>query len=193
MSGFIRIGAVLVAFWLCRSGAQASDAASMTLDHISLHVADVERSLRFYTETLGLSEIKAQYPGRHWLSIGNGTAIHLAGDRKSALADDDDVHFAIAVRDLDPVMARLRAHGVVWVGSDDKPYGISTTRADGVRQIYFKDPDGYWIEINDALARAVSRGSRSYPLANRSIGGNSPPSKTSPFPPYHPWIDGSCL
>jgi lactoylglutathione lyase len=25
-----------------------------------------------------------------------------------------------------------------------------TTRVDGVKQIYFKDPDGYWIEINDA-------------------------------------------
>jgi lactoylglutathione lyase len=28
--------------------------------------------------------------------------------------------------------------------------GAVTTRVDGVKQIYFKDPDGYWIEINDA-------------------------------------------
>jgi len=25
-----------------------------------------------------------------------------------------------------------------------------TLRVDGVKQIYFQDPDGYWIEINDA-------------------------------------------
>jgi lactoylglutathione lyase len=25
-----------------------------------------------------------------------------------------------------------------------------TSRVDGVKQIYFKDPDGYWIEVNDA-------------------------------------------
>ena len=25
-----------------------------------------------------------------------------------------------------------------------------TKRVDGVYQIYFKDPDGFWIEINDA-------------------------------------------
>jgi lactoylglutathione lyase len=25
-----------------------------------------------------------------------------------------------------------------------------TTRVDGVKQIYFKDLDGYWVEINDA-------------------------------------------
>ena len=25
-----------------------------------------------------------------------------------------------------------------------------TKRVDGVQQIYFQDPDGYWIEVNDA-------------------------------------------
>jgi len=25
-----------------------------------------------------------------------------------------------------------------------------TNRVDGVHQIYLKDPDGYWLEINDA-------------------------------------------
>ena len=24
-----------------------------------------------------------------------------------------------------------------------------TTRPDGVKQVYFQDPDGYWIEVND--------------------------------------------
>ena len=24
------------------------------------------------------------------------------------------------------------------------------TRADGVKQIYMQDPDGFWIEVNDA-------------------------------------------
>ena len=25
-----------------------------------------------------------------------------------------------------------------------------TNRPDGVKQIYFQDPDGYWIEVNDS-------------------------------------------
>ena len=33
---------------------------------------------------------------------------------------------------------------------------------DGVKQIYFKDPDGYWIEINDARGNLQSTGH--YPL-----------------------------
>jgi catechol 2,3-dioxygenase-like lactoylglutathione lyase family enzyme len=28
--------------------------------------------------------------------------------------------------------------------------GSVTDRSDGVKQIYIKDPDGYWIEINTA-------------------------------------------
>ena len=124
---------------------------TMTLDHVALHVADVEASVRFYTETLGLKEIPSQFPERRWIRIGKNAAIHIGGGRTTPVAPDDDVHFAIAVASLDPIMARLKARGVVWVGSDDKPYGVSASRLDGVRQIYFKDPDGYWIEINDAL------------------------------------------
>jgi lactoylglutathione lyase len=33
-----------------------------------------------------------------------------------------------------------------WAGKS----GAITLRVDGVKQIYFQDPDGYWIEINDA-------------------------------------------
>ena len=28
--------------------------------------------------------------------------------------------------------------------------GAITLRPDGIQQIYFRDPDGYWIEMNDA-------------------------------------------
>ena len=34
-----------------------------------------------------------------------------------------------------------------WTG--DKK-GV-TLRVDNVKQIYFQDPDGYWIEVNDAM------------------------------------------
>jgi lactoylglutathione lyase len=32
-----------------------------------------------------------------------------------------------------------------WPGNPNK----ITTRPDGIQQIYFQDPDGYWIEINN--------------------------------------------
>ena len=46
---------------------------------------------------------------------------------------------------------RLEQHGVTYVSVARQPKDI-TIRADGIRQIYFQDPDGHWIEINDANA-----------------------------------------
>ena len=34
-----------------------------------------------------------------------------------------------------------------WPGTSD----TTNVRPDGVTQIYFQDPDGYWIEVNDAV------------------------------------------
>jgi lactoylglutathione lyase len=148
----LMLGFVMTAAWAAGAeGTRVKPTLRMTLDHVALHVADVETSVRFYTEALGLKEIPAQFLGRRWIAIGQNGAIHITGGRKTPVAEDDDVHFAIAMNSLDPLMARLKAHGVIWVGSDDKPYGVSSSRLDGVHQIYFKDPDGYWVEINDSL------------------------------------------
>lgn len=35
---------------------------------------------------------------------------------------------------------------VNYIGDKQKP----NIRADGVKHVYFQDPDGYWIEINEA-------------------------------------------
>lgn len=32
-----------------------------------------------------------------------------------------------------------------WEGEDKKV----TLRSDGIRQIFFQDPSGYWLEVND--------------------------------------------
>lgn len=133
-------------------------AAELTLDHVSLHVADLEASVKFYTEVLGLKEIPSQFPERRWIGIGDHAAIHLGDGRTLPVVDDGTVHFAIALPALDPIMQRLKAHGIIWSGSDDTPYSVSSARADGVHQIYLKDPDGYWLELNDALAhKTLSR------------------------------------
>jgi len=125
---------------------------TMSLDHVPLHVANVETTISFYSKVLNIKEIPSQNPQVRWLSIGDSAAIHVIGDRTTPVTDYDDVHFAIAVRSLDPIMVRLKAEGIVWYGSDDKhPYEVSAVRTDGIHQIYFKDPDGYWIEINDAM------------------------------------------
>jgi lactoylglutathione lyase len=49
---------------------------------------------------------------------------------------------------MNEFIARLNAHYIPfenWVGKA----GIPSKRIDGVQQIYFTDPEGYWIEVND--------------------------------------------
>jgi lactoylglutathione lyase len=43
----------------------------------------------------------------------------------------------------------LRKNSWTWEDLSGKKNAISS-RVDGVKQIWFQDPDGYWIEINDA-------------------------------------------
>jgi lactoylglutathione lyase len=58
------------------------------------------------------------------------------------------MHFAFAVSSLKDFLTRLSASVVRY---DDGHGGASKVRLrpDGVKQIYFQDPDGYWIEVNE--------------------------------------------
>ncbi|MES2441704.1 MAG: VOC family protein [Pseudomonadota bacterium] len=124
---------------------------AVTLDHVALFVADPQKSIDFYAGLFGLKEIRSPFPpgGPRWMAFGNGLELHLQPGRKDPIALPRRVHFAVNVPNLDPVIAWLRAHDIVWVDSADRPGMVSRTRTDGVQQIFFQDPDGYWVEVND--------------------------------------------
>jgi catechol 2,3-dioxygenase-like lactoylglutathione lyase family enzyme len=61
-------------------------------------------------------------------------------------------HLALSVVAFDDLVASLTDAGVTFGGLPTRR-GKVTARADGVRQAFVSDPDGYWIEINDAAAR----------------------------------------
>jgi len=46
---------------------------------------------------------------------------------------------------------RLKDREIVWSDFAGTQGAVGTVRTDAVRQIFLRDPDGYWIEINDAL------------------------------------------
>ena len=123
----------------------------VALDHAALHVADLDRSAAFYERVFGLERLEA--PGDpaviRWLGLGNGTELHLIRYDGAVPPTTRAVHFALRVPDLDAVVARVRSLGVAYSDWPGAPSAVSV-RGDGVRQIYVQDPDGYWIEVNDA-------------------------------------------
>lgn len=126
-------------------------APAISIDHLALHVADVDASAAFYAGVFGLQEIPAAAKGRRWFALGGGVALHLLGGRTEPVKDDRSVHLALTSRDLEPIMKRLRERHIEWFDFDGRAGRVSSVRNDGVLQIFLRDPDGYWLEVNDAL------------------------------------------
>jgi lactoylglutathione lyase len=121
-----------------------------TLNHVAVYVYDLQKSAEFYKNIIGLESIPEPFhDGRHeWFRIGAHSQMHLIKGAKSILEHDKDSHLCFSVGSMEEFIANLNKNKISyenWPGESNK----ITTRPDGVNQIYFKDPDGYWIEIND--------------------------------------------
>ena len=119
------------------------------IDHIALHVADASVSAAFYQRVLGLRPYPQKVsPTMRWL--GSDTfQLHLISGRTKPVDTATNTHFAFRVANLADELRILDQNHVDWSNSDGAPHKI-TTRVDGVLQAYFQDPDGYWIEVNQA-------------------------------------------
>ncbi|MDV3459102.1 VOC family protein [Sphingomonas sp. HF-S4] len=145
----------LLVFSVAPALAQDVPAPVARLDHVGIWVADQQKSIDFYRDLFGLPEIPAPFPagGPRWMRFANGIELHIQPGRDAALAQPRRVHIAIAVASLDPLLAKLKARGQTWSDVAGTVGAVQNMRTDGVRQIFFQDPDGYWIEVNDALTK----------------------------------------
>ena len=125
-------------------------AAELTYDHQAIFVTDLGASARFYGEVLRLPEIenKSGRPTIRWFSGGRGVQLHLISGEGARPSLRKEIHFALSTPDLDEFITHLEKRRVLW-GDWPGTAGKIHFRADGVRQIYFQDPDGYWVEVND--------------------------------------------
>jgi catechol 2,3-dioxygenase-like lactoylglutathione lyase family enzyme len=57
------------------------------------------------------------------------------------------VHLAVATPHFDSFVKKLEANKILFSDWPGKPNTVNI-RADGIKQIFFQDPDGYWIEVN---------------------------------------------
>ncbi|HEZ0795049.1 VOC family protein [Neisseria meningitidis] len=118
------------------------------LDHLILTVADIDRTIAFYTQVLGMEEV----------SFGNNRKALLFGSQKinlharGAEIQPNAQHAACGTADLclltdtplETVLQELSAHGI-------KPLsGIAArTGAMGkIQSVYLRDPDGNLLEIS---------------------------------------------
>ncbi|HEY0176940.1 MAG TPA: VOC family protein [Pedobacter sp.] len=124
--------------------------APAVLNHIAVYVADLDKSGNFYESLLNLKKIEEPFKdGKHiWFSLGSAGQMHLIQGAKSGLQHDKNEHICFSVSSVTEFMTKLDKEKISysnWPGTEKAP----TIRPDGVKQIYFQDPDGHWLEVND--------------------------------------------
>ncbi|HMK06164.1 MAG TPA: VOC family protein [Flavobacterium sp.] len=133
---------------------QAQDKFSFAFDHMAVSVKDVNRSADFYKNILGLNEItnRSKFEGVRWFAIGEGKELHLISIVKENAIVNKAIHLALTTSSFDQFVAVLDKMKIPysdWPGSPNKV----NIRADGIKQIFFQDPDGNWIEVNSVVAK----------------------------------------
>ncbi len=114
------------------------------LNHVALHVRDLQASMHFYGEVIGLPLLPRpafDFPGA-WYGFGS-QELHLIYDGNLEPTVRRHHHFALLVDDTYAAKAELQSKGITeFKGPGPRP--------DGAMQLFFTDPDGYLIEMYTA-------------------------------------------
>ncbi len=108
------------------------------VDHVVLHVSDVQRSRKFYTEILGMTAYRED-EGQVFLHAGQqGVALFKKQGDAPLAAGNDLNHLAlnVAAGSYETLKAELENAGVSVGG-----------RPGQERCIYFRDPDGHRLQL----------------------------------------------
>lgn len=131
---------------------------SIALNHIAVYVYNLEKSTLFYEQALHLKQIPEPFKdGRHtWFTLGAAGQLHLIQGAEKDVPQNKNNHLCFSVKSIEDFITNLDAYKIEytnWPGTQKAP----TIRVDGVKQIYFQDPDGHWIEINNDTTIRKSR------------------------------------
>ncbi len=115
-----------------------------TIDHFNINVLDLEKSLKFYEEALGLREERrktAEDDSYVIVFLGDGTTANkleltwLKSQLKPYDLGDEEFHIAFKTPEFDAAYAHHKKMGCICF--ENKEMGI----------YFINDPDGYWLEV----------------------------------------------
>ncbi len=124
---------------------------SYRIDHYSMVVKDLDKTGDFYVKVLGLQDIPHpdRAEGFRWFTIDGVSQLHLIKKDSLPTGKSKSEHLCLSTSNLDGLLEYFKGSKIPywdWAGETNKV----TVRSDGVRQIYLQDPEGNWIEVNDA-------------------------------------------
>ncbi|AQZ69408.1 biphenyl-2,3-diol 1,2-dioxygenase III-related protein [[Actinomadura] parvosata subsp. kistnae] len=118
------------------------------LDHLVLTVSDLDATVAFYTQVLGMEAVTFG-EGRRALRFGRSKInLHEAGhefEPKAARPVPGSADLCLIVAEsMETIVAELGAHGVEI---EEGPVG-RTGATGGILSVYVRDPDGNLIELS---------------------------------------------
>lgn len=140
------MGCILVS----AANAQEARKDTVMLNHIAMYVHDLKKSTAFYETILRFKKADEPFKdGKHtWFDLSPSSRLHLIEGAPNDIKRDKNDHLCFSVPSVDDFIKRLEKNNVFFNNWKGEPKTF-TLRVDGVKQIYFQDPDGHWIEIND--------------------------------------------
>ena len=127
------------------------------IGHVALKVADIERSLAFYRDTLGFEEMMrlSRDDGSLWLvylRITDDQYLEVFPEGEGERASEREAvgynHMCLQVPDIEQTVRELNEAGVEMI----RP---NVQGADGNWQTWIEDPDGHRIELMQMAADSM--------------------------------------
>ncbi|MDC7767673.1 VOC family protein [Priestia megaterium] len=118
----------------------------LKFEHVGVQVKDIEESIEFYTQKVGLELIETlphTDPSLKlaFLGLEGNVIVELIQGYNSSLPNEGKVHhFALAVDGIEDEFERLKSAGVSFVEEN------IVTLPNGARYLFFYGPDKEWIE-----------------------------------------------
>lgn len=120
----------------------------MRFDHFNFNVLDLEKSIAFYKEALGLVPVREK-TGENFrlVYLGDGSGSFsleltwLAGRTEPYDLGEEEFHLALVAEDFDAAHEKHRQMGCICL--ENPAMGI----------YFIQDPDGYWVEILPGAGR----------------------------------------
>ena len=171
MSSGLRVLCALVLVAAVALPGRSTATTVEAVTQIGMTVADLERSVAFYTQVLGFEKVsEVELTGD---AIERFTGVFPARIRVARLRLGDEVleltdylapasrpfppdsqgndrwfqHIAIVVSDIDRAYAVLRTHDVEHTSPAPQTLPEWNPNAGGIRAFYFRDPDGHYLEL----------------------------------------------
>ena len=113
-------------------------------NHVNFNVLDMERSLKFYDEALGLKPVREKFAedgSFRLVFLGDGVSDYtlelteLKGRTEPYDLGEGEFHLAMEAEDIDAAHEKHAAMGCIC---HENP---------NMKVYFIEDPDGYWIEI----------------------------------------------